>query len=242
MIFLAASLMTGGWLCGTSLSCGSFGSRRGWVWQYLAVKWLPKLDASQDLMPKSLYSKHFPPQAALALTLPLSSLDLLARDPTGHAIGSAAAHRAHCGPLTEPGCHGFHAFHHEQSTPHRCGAAGRDRGVCVCRHQEDPPPIGQRAVCTLALGSGVPHPDRLLWIALAGVGAASGRAVRPGGPALLPVRHRAVPAGFHLPDRAAGDLGLVSVPVHGGGRAPVVRLRLPADGVHRDLSVDRAAL
>ena len=33
---------------------------------------------------------------------------------------------------------------------------------------------------------------------------------------------------------------LFAVPVHGGGRAPVVRLRLPADGLHRDLHVDRA--
>jgi hypothetical protein len=34
--------------------------------------------------------------------------------------------------------------------------------------------------------------------------------------------------------------GLRAVPVHRGGRAAVVRLRLPADGVHRDLHVDRA--
>ncbi len=33
---------------------------------------------------------------------------------------------------------------------------------------------------------------------------------------------------------------LVAVPVHRGRRAPVVRLRLPADGLHRDLHVDRA--
>ena len=33
---------------------------------------------------------------------------------------------------------------------------------------------------------------------------------------------------------------LVAVPVHRGRRAPVVRLRLPADGLHRDLPVDRA--
>ena len=33
---------------------------------------------------------------------------------------------------------------------------------------------------------------------------------------------------------------LVAVPVHRGGRAAVVRLRLPADGLHRDLHVDRA--
>ncbi len=35
-------------------------------------------------------------------------------------------------------------------------------------------------------------------------------------------------------------VGPVAVPVHRGGRAPVVRLRLPADGLHRDLPVDRA--
>ncbi len=33
---------------------------------------------------------------------------------------------------------------------------------------------------------------------------------------------------------------LSPVPVHGGRRPPVVRLRLPADGLHRDVHVDRA--
>ena len=39
---------------------------------------------------------------------------------------------------------------------------------------------------------------------------------------------------------AADHLGAVAVPVHRGRRAAVVRLRLPADGLHRDLHVDRA--
>ena len=37
-----------------------------------------------------------------------------------------------------------------------------------------------------------------------------------------------------------GHLGALAVPLHGGGRAPVVRLRLPADGLHRNLPLDRA--
>ena len=57
-----------------------------------------------------------------------------------------------------------------------------------------------------------------------------------GGQALLPVRAGAVPAGLHLPHRPA-HFGAVAVPVHGGGGADVVRLRLPADGVHRNLHV-----
>ena len=39
---------------------------------------------------------------------------------------------------------------------------------------------------------------------------------------------------------AADHLGLRAVPVHRGGRAAVVRLCLPADGLHRDLHVGRA--
>ena len=33
---------------------------------------------------------------------------------------------------------------------------------------------------------------------------------------------------------------VLAVPVHRGRRPPVVRLRLPADGLHRDVHVDRA--
>ena len=39
---------------------------------------------------------------------------------------------------------------------------------------------------------------------------------------------------------AADHRGAVAVPVHRGRRPPVVRLCLPADGLHRDLHVDRA--
>ena len=39
---------------------------------------------------------------------------------------------------------------------------------------------------------------------------------------------------------AADHLGALAVPVHRGRRPPVVRLRLPADRLHRDLHVDRA--
>ena len=92
----------------------------------------------------------------------------------------------------------------------------------------------------LALGHGVPDPARVLRPAVAGMGPAPDGAVRPGRPALLHLRPGAVPAGLHLPHRHAGRLRPVAVPVHRRGRAPVVRLRLPADGLHRNLPVDRA--
>ena len=58
--------------------------------------------------------------------------------------------------------------------------------------------------------------------------------------ALLHLRPGAVSAGLHLPHGAAGHQRARAVPLHRRGRAPVVRLRLPADRVHRDLPVGRA--
>ena len=48
------------------------------------------------------------------------------------------------------------------------------------------------------------------------------------------------PQEFHLPHRIAGDIGLVLVFVHRGGRAAVVWLCLPANGLQRNIHVDRA--
>ena len=50
----------------------------------------------------------------------------------------------------------------------------------------------------------------------------------------------AVSAGPDLPGRAARALGAGAVPLHRRGRPPVVRLHLPADGLHRDLHVGGA--
>ena len=99
----------------------------------------------------------------------------------------------------------------------------------------------QRLVRALALGAGVADAARLLRPALAGVERPPGGAVRPGGAPLLHLRPGAVSAGLHLPRPACWcSRRLGAVPVHRGGRAPVVRLRLPADGLHRDLHVGRA--
>ena len=44
---------------------------------------------------------------------------------------------------------------------------------------------------------------------------------------------------LHLPHRFIGHLGLVAVFVHGSGGAFVVWLRLPANGLQRNIFVDR---
>ena len=83
-------------------------------------------------------------------------------------------------------------------------------------------------------------PAHLLRPALAAMEWPPGRAVRPGRAQVLPVRPGAVAAGRGLPGGAAGDLGAGAVPVHRRGRPAVLRLRLSADRLHRDLHVDRA--
>ncbi|CAA9412580.1 MAG: Type cbb3 cytochrome oxidase biogenesis protein CcoG, involved in Cu oxidation, partial [uncultured Ramlibacter sp.] len=131
-----------------------------------------------------------------------------------------------------------------ESHPHRPRARRFAGAIALRSAEEDLPPGGHRALRALALGLRLADAGRLLRIAVValvdGGGRSPGRAVRPGGPALLPVRLRAVPAGLHLPHGAVGDQRAVAVPLHRGGRAPVVWLRLPPDGVHRDVPVDRA--
>ena len=132
-----------------------------------------------------------------------------------------------------------------QSDPHCSPARHRLRwrrggdGFPVCVAPEDL--SAQRVWCLrqLALGHGVPDATGVLRAAVAGVGPAPGRAVRPGCAALLHFWPGAVSAGLHLPDGHSGDLGAVAVPVHCRCRPPVVRVCLPADGLHRDLSLDR---
>ncbi len=68
-----------------------------------------------------------------------------------------------------------------------------------------------------------------------------GRAVRPWRAQVLHLRAGAVATGCDLPGGAAGDLGAGAVPVHGDRGAAVLRLCLSADGLYRDLHVDRAA-
>ena len=76
--------------------------------------------------------------------------------------------------------------------------------------------------------------------ALAHVERPAGGAVRPRCAQVLHLRPGVLAAGHRLPDRPADHLRVLAVPVHRGGRAAVVRLRLSADGLHRDLHVDRA--
>src|SRR6218665_4031902 len=73
-------------------------------------------------------------------------------------------------------------------------------------------------------GHGVAHATGLLRAALAGLGAAPDGAVRPGRAAFLHLRVGAVSAGLHLSHRLADHRGAGTVPVHGGGRAALVRL------------------
>ena len=80
----------------------------------------------------------------------------------------------------------------------------------------------------------------LLRPAVAHVERPPGGAVRPRRAQVLHLRPRVLAAGLHLPDGAADHLRALAVPVHRGRRPAVVRLRLPADRLHRDLPVDRA--
>ena len=119
----------------------------------------------------------------------------------------------------------------------RPGNAGTDPGR---RAQQDLPAIRQRPVRALAHRLRLSDPAHLLRPALAAMEWPPGRAVRPGRAQVLPVRPGAVAAGRGLPGGAAGDLGAGVVPVHRRGRPVVLRLRLSADRLHRDLHVDRA--
>ena len=119
-------------------------------------------------------------------------------------------------------------------------AGRRRRGSLYAAQKKIYPRAVQRLVRALALGAGVADAARVLRPAVAAVGRPPGGAVRPRRAALLHLRLRAVSAGLHLPHRPAGDLRVVAVPVHRRRRPAVVRLRLPADRLHRDLPVDRA--
>src|SRR4051812_48222379 len=85
-----------------------------------------------------------------------------------------------------------------------------------------------------------PYAGDLLRPAVALVERPPGRAVRSCRAQVSYFRMGVLAAGFHFPDRAAGYLGAVALPLHGGGGAPLLRLRVSADGVYRDLHVDRA--
>src|SRR5690606_5461650 len=93
-----------------------------------------------------------------------------------------------------------------------------------------------------ALAGRVRVPDAIgvLRVALVAMGGPAGRAVRPGRAQVLPFRAGAVAARRRVPGRAAGDIRAGPVSVHRRGRAPVLRIRLPANGLYRNLHVDRA--
>ena len=75
---------------------------------------------------------------------------------------------------------------------------------------------------------------------MAHLGRPPGGAVRPRRAQVLHPRSRVLAAGRDLPHRDPRALRLLAVPVHLGGGAAVVRLRLPADRVHRDVPLGRA--
>jgi hypothetical protein len=77
-------------------------------------------------------------------------------------------------------------------------------------------------------------------VALAALGRPPGGAVRPAGAQVPRLRADLLAAGFPVPGAAADHGGARAVLLHRAGRAPVVRLRLPADGVDRGVPVDGA--
>ena len=93
----------------------------------------------------------------------------------------------------------------------------------------------------LALGAGLDHAGALLRPVLAGMEWPPGRAVRSGRAQVLHLRPGVLAAGRVLPCRPADHLRAGAVPVHRRRRAAVLRLRLPADRLHRDLHVGREA-
>jgi polyferredoxin/cytochrome c553 len=114
-------------------------------------------------------------------------------------------------------------------------------GLALRQRREDPGALGARMVRRLALGHvwltqvlfyGLPW---LQWNGRPRSCSTSARAASTSSPwSCIP--------GRDLPRRPAHPVGLQPVPVHRRRRAPLVRLRMPADGLHRDLHVGRAAL
>ena len=92
----------------------------------------------------------------------------------------------------------------------------------------------------MALGAGVAHANHLLRPALAHLGRAARRLARSGRPALLRLQPHPLPAGRDLPHGHPHHLRDGAVFVHRRRGPPVVRLRLPANRLYRDLHVDGA--
>src|SRR5690606_39449266 len=78
----------------------------------------------------------------------------------------------------------------------------------------------------------------LLFPAVAELERPPGRAVRPARAAVPRLRTDLLAAGLLLPRAAADHRRAVAVLLHRAGRTPVVRLRLPADGVDGSVRVD----
>ncbi|MCK7576727.1 MAG: hypothetical protein MZV65_13085 [Chromatiales bacterium] len=94
----------------------------------------------------------------------------------------------------------------------------------------------------LALGAGLGHAARLLRPALARRGTTARRCCSTSAARRFYIFGLVLyPQDFIYLTALLIISALRAVPVHRGGRAAVVRLRLPADGLHRDLHVDRAA-
>ena len=115
----------------------------------------------------------------------------------------------------------------------------QDGGLYAARQKIYPREIDGRfqRLRTIAVVGAARH---LLRAAVDPVGRAAGGAVRPAGAQVPHLRADALAAGLLLPHLAAGDRGAGAVLLHRAGRAPVLRLRLPADRVDRDLPVDGA--
>ena len=118
---------------------------------------------------------------------------------------------------------------------------GGRRSRCTRSTTKIYPRAVARLVRALALGAGVADAARVLRAAVAASGTAARRCCSTWRARRFYIFGLVLyPQDFIYLTGAAGALGARAVPVHRGGRAAVVRLCLPADGLHRDLPVGRA--
>ena len=96
------------------------------------------------------------------------------------------------------------------------------------------------ALPDLAQDRGGGAAGHVLRVPVAALGRTPGGAVRPAGAQVLRVRAELLAAGLRVPGDAADHRRPRAVLLHRAGRTPVVRLRLPADGVDRSVPVDGA--
>jgi len=118
-------------------------------------------------------------------------------------------------------------------------AKSHQHQACCRSRRQGLSPFDQRPLYPLALGFRLADPDRFLRPVLAALAWSAGRVVRYRYAQVLFLRPRSLAAGHDLPRAAHDPRRLHALPVYRRGRAIVVRLHLPADGLYRDFSVVR---